>query len=252
MKETREMYEEIFKEIERSSSSETVWRHDNLCKPIIQKKDNKRRQVVNSPALEKTTEKIQTTKLRTFTPVQTVRVQTEPTAEPKSEEQCEVGLQSDIHSFDRHFLTVETQTSFCEPSASSQNNHRNEQYVQTESEAKDQEVLKILEVPVNIQEPKQSYTYQTFLDTAPAANEQGEQRENIDIADRVTKESTLKEPVSSKKAIKTSKGIPSPRGNPGMTSHVGTSGVSSNEMSVWDSFHNISGTRLWHATIILN
>ncbi|XP_062575493.1 uncharacterized protein LOC134237405 [Saccostrea cucullata] len=240
MNETRKEYEDIFKEIENNSQTGPLWICDGLCKPTFQKKSNKRKtQRETDCSVRDKTEKSETFKSK-----QTISTQAElkngATGKCKdTKELCEIGVQSSSHAFDYNFLTVETQTSFCEPSSSSQNIHKIEQLVPTETEISKGEVLNVQDIPEKYKESKQTDVPKFLTEMAQESDHCTEVAAEF-IPDSVMKESTLRQNESSKKTTADSpKGIPSPRGNPNVPFSMGTSGRT-NETSVWDSFHSIS------------
>ncbi|XP_061180754.1 uncharacterized protein LOC133189381 isoform X2 [Saccostrea echinata] len=234
MNETRKEYDDIFKEVETNSQTGPIWICEGLCKPIFQKKANKR----------KTQREIDSSVRDTSKQTMSTQAELKNGATRKckdTKELCEVGVQSASQAFDHDFLTVETQTSFCESSTPTQDIHKIEQCVTTETETGEHGVLNIQDIPEKNKESKQTDISKTLIEVVKESNHCTELAAEKFIPDNITKESAISWQNESSKQITTNppKGIPSPRGNHGIPVFMGTSGQT-NETSVWDSFHSIS------------
>lgn len=265
MHETRGEYDGIFSKIENNSSSiHPAWKSKRLCRPIVQKKQKHKtlQRDSASPVVEKTKDSREVPKIQDVAFQQTIFVQTELTNGASSklidiEKSCENETQSSFQYFEHKFLTVETQTSFCEPSSYSKEKPTSEQCVQTRKEPTDHCLPQAWEQTL---EPEQTGKNKTVtaseVFTVEEVKEQATDKDSSDHEQEEAGGTDVKECLSAKQPTNlTSPGFSSHSESSAPTKGIsprgkqntgGTSGGLSNETSVWDSFHSVTGTLFLH------
>lgn len=267
MKQTREEYDDVFRETERNGQIYPTWKSNKPCRPTIQRKDKKKKspREVSSPMLDRAEGPCQETRtdnseMRHESLVQTEFLNGAGTIPIDVERKDEVEIKSQrFQSLEDKFLTVETQTSFCEPSASIQEKHITEQCVQTENQTTKQLTL-TTEPILTSYETETSMTHEETLSkevsTVPITK--------TDVSENETKNTVVKECLIPKQGTKlASKGISFIGKTPDTSSKISTSreipaptpkdsqGCFSNETSVWDSFYNVTGIRCFQFYLYL-
>lgn len=261
MHETRGEYDGIFSKIENNSSSiHPAWKSKRLCRPIVQKKQKHKtlQRDSASPVVEKTKDSREVPKIQDVAYQQTIFVQTELTNGASSklidiEKSCENDTRSSFQYFEHKFLTVETQTSFCEPSSYSKEKPTSEQCVQTRKESTDHCLPQDWEQTL---EPEQTGKNKTVtaseVFTVEEVKEQATYKDSSDHEQEEVGGTDVKECLSAKQPTNlTSPGFSSHSESSAPTKGIsprgkqntgGTSWGLSNETSVWDSFHSVTGT----------
>lgn len=264
MNKTRGEYDGIFCKIENNNSSSIhpAWKSSRLCRPTIQKKQkHKTLQRDNaSPVVEKTKDSREVPKIKDVASQQAIFVQTELTNGASSklidtEKSCKNETQSSFQYFEHKYLTVETQTSFCEPNLSSKEKHTSEQCVQTRKKSTDHCLPQAWEQNL---EPVQTEKFKTESEvfTVEKVKKQEADKDISDHEEEEPEDTDVKECSSPKQPTNlTSPGFSfhteSSAPTKGISSRgkqttVGTSWGLPNETSVWDSFHSVTGTLSLH------
>lgn len=263
MNETRGEYDGIFRKIENNSSSiHPAWKSSRLCRPTIQKKQKHKtlQRDSASPVVEKTKDSREVPKIKDVASQQAIFVQTELTNGASSklidtEKSCKNETQSSFQYFEHKYLTVETQTSFCEPNLSSKEKHTSEQCVQTRKNSTDHCLPQAWEQNL---EPVQTEKFKTESEvfTVEEVKKQVADKDISDHEEEEPEDTDVKECLSPKQPTNlTSPGFSfhteSSAPTKGISSRgkqttVGTSWGLPNETSVWDSFHSVTGTLSLH------
>ena len=269
MKQTREEYEDVFRETERNGQICPTWKSNKPCRPTIQRKDKKKKspREVSSPMLDRAEASCQETRTDNSEVRQESLVQTEflngaGTLPVDVERKDEVEIKSQrFQSLEDKFLTVETQTSFCEPSASIQEKHITEQCVQTENQTTKQltpttePILTSYETETSMMH-EETKVLSKEVSTVPITK--------TDVSENETKNTAVEECLTPKQGTKlASKGTSYIGYTPDTSSKIspsreipaptlkGSHGCFSNETSVWDSFHNVTGIRCFQFYLYL-
>ena len=270
MKQTREEYDDVFRETERNGQIYPTWKSNTPCRPTIQRKDKKKKspREVSSQMLDRAEGPCQETRtdnseVRHESLVQTEFLNGAGTIPIDVGRKDEVEIKSQrFQSLEDKFLTVETQTSFCEPSAYIQEKHITEQCVQTENQNTKQltlttePILTSYETETSMTHEETKVLSKEGLHTVPITK--------IDVSENETKNTVVKECLTPKQGTKfASKGISFIGKTPDTSSKISTSreipaptpkdsqGCFSNETSVWDSFYNVTGIRCFQFYLYL-
>ena len=271
MKQTREEYDDVFRETERNGQIYPTWKSNKPCRPTIQRKDKTKKspREVSSQMLDRAEGPCQETRtdnseVRHESLVQTEFLNGAGTIPNDVGRKDEVEIKSQrFQSLEDKFLTVETQTSFCEPSASIQEKHITEQCVQTENQTTKQltltpePILTSYETETSMTHEETKVLSKEGLHTVPLTK--------IDVSENETKNTVVKECLTPKQGTKlASKGISYIGKTPDTSSSKispsreipaptpkGSHGCFSNETSVWDSFYNVTGIRCFQFYLYL-